>query len=69
MLKRGTRIEVTFGLGTVVTGKVMKADAHPLYSKVGPDLWYLLDLEGEHGGKCRIHYSGVRNIDNRPNFR
>lgn len=59
-MKRGTRIECTFGLGTVVTGKVVKANALPLYSNAGPDLWYLLDLEGQHGGKCRVHSSGVR---------
>lgn len=68
MLKRGTRIECTFGLGEVVSGKVVKPAAHPLYSKAGPDLWYLLDLEGPHGGKCRIHYSGIRNVDNRPSY-
>ncbi len=66
--KRGTRIEVTLAYGVVVGGKVMKADAHPFYSKAGPDLWYAVDLEGTHGGKCRIHHSGVRNVDNRPSF-
>lgn len=69
MLKRGTKIEYTYAGGKVVQGKIVKPQPINFYTTHGVDLWYvvrLTDEAGEYGGS--VHFSQVRNVDNRPRF-
>lgn len=73
MMKRGTKIECTSATGNVIQGVFVKPQPVPFWSKPGVDLWYVVKLADQNGiisdKALSVHYTQVRNIDNRPSFR